>query len=120
MRIHHTAHRVKDLKIAIELMGLLGMEVTYKPDPDWALLKQGGNDTRIQLIESDIEPIPDRTDSHICFLSDDPAKSIEDIKRWAEDKKLKFIQGKWSDDEHWFDLPDIFTDFVVEIMATLD
>ncbi len=74
----------------------------------------------IQLIEVDASSVPpeEKKNMHIAFLSDAPQEDIAEIKKWAREKKLQFSQGQWSNKELWFDFPDIFTNFVVEILHT--
>jgi len=38
------------------------------------------------------------------------------IKKWVEGKGKSFKNGAWSAREFYFDCPDVFIDFVVEIM----
>lgn len=77
-------------------------------------------DIFVQIIEIDDIPvaIDKKTNTHIAFLSDSPKEDLDYIKQWCESKKVRFNQGAWSDRELWFDLPDIFVNFVIEIMHT--
>lgn len=72
----------------------------------------------IQIIEVSDKSISTnkKTDAHIGFVSSNPIDDIKVIKQWAKDKDIIFSQGSWSSREHWFDLPDVFSNFVVEIM----
>jgi len=75
----------------------------------------------IQIVEVDDKPIDDldlKRKVHIAFLSDDPQALIEKVEVWAKDKGIQFRQGGWSEKERYFDLPDIFVNFVVEVMHT--
>ena len=119
--IHHTAFRISrgKLDIVIKLFDKLGLEVTYQPKgEDWALLKNKNNDTRIQIIEVSKEPLQfeGKEESHIGFISKNPKQALDEIEKFAEINKIKFVKGSWSDLEFWFDLPEIFVDFVVEVM----
>jgi hypothetical protein len=40
------------------------------------------------------------------------------MKIWVESKGKQFESGSWSDREFYFDCPEVFVDFVVEIMHT--
>jgi len=51
-------------------------------------------------------------------LSDTPKEDIDEVRLWAEKKGVEFVQGGWSDKELWFDLPEVFTNFVIEVMHT--
>lgn len=64
------------------------------------------------------KPIPTKkkVNTHIAFLSDKPKGDLEKIDKWAKINNVRINQGKWSNKELWFDLPDIFINFVIEIM----
>jgi len=84
------------------------------------MVKQKPISLTIQIIETKDRPISikQKVNTHIAFLSNTPKKDIEEIKRWAGNKNIKFRHGGWSDKELWFDLPGLFTNFVIEIMHT--
>lgn len=120
-KLHHIAKRIKagELETAIELFSLLGMKVTYQPQEfRWAMIAQDGVNIDIQLAEVEDSPMQGtkRIGSHIGFLSSDPNADIERITEWASEKGLPFERGKWDDTQLWFDFPDLFIDWVVEIM----
>jgi len=56
--------------------------------------------------------------THIVFLSDNLKLVIQELSEWATKKGIIFRKGAWSEQEFWFDLPIIFTNFVIEIMST--
>ena len=121
LELHHFAHRIikGSLEFVIELFEQMGFYVSYREkDARCAMVKQ--NSVDIQLIETDDKPLQTevKINSHIAFISDNPEKEIERLKKWIESKDKKFVQGKWSDKEFWFDLPEIFVDFVIEVMNT--
>ena len=123
LELHHFAHRIAkgSLEFVIELFEQMGFFVSYREkDARWAMIKQKSVNVDIQLIETDDKPLKTdiKTNCHIAFLSDNPEKEVERIKEWIESKNRKFVQGKWSDKEFWFDLPEIFIDFVIEVMNT--
>lgn len=72
----------------------------------------------VQFIETDQKPQSTevKKNSHIAFLSDNPQGTISNLKKEIESKGIKFQQGSWSDKELYFDCPEIFIDFVIEIM----
>lgn len=82
------------------------------------MVDQEGLNFDIQLIEVEGEQIEGETrrDSQISFVSEDPAEHIEKVRVWAEEEGLTFIQKSWNEREHYFDLPDLFVDWVVEVM----
>jgi len=101
----------------MDLFKELGCEVFHQNLKErWGLFKKDG--CIIQVVECPVEPLcsDKKIASHIGFISDNPEAEVERIKKWAEEKGLEFVQGSWSDLEFWFDLPEFFNDFVIEIM----
>ena len=122
-KLHHFAYNItpNSLEIVLELLAKFKCEINYREgDARWCLVKQKPDFVGIQLIETEEKPIPAdiKINTHICFISDNPEKEILNIKKWCQKKKIKFKQGSWSDKELWFDLPDLFSNFVIEIMNT--
>ncbi len=120
-QIHHNAFRIAKGKLGMvkELFSKLGMTVSYEPfDDEWALFKQEGNDVRIQVIEVSKEAkyFEGKEESHIGFISKNPVSDIAEIEKFAKENELVFVKGSWSDQEHWFDMSELFVDFVIEIM----
>lgn len=122
-KLHHFAYNIRPntLELVLSVFEILGCELRYrKGEERWCMVGQRTVSTSIQIIEIDDESIDikKKFNTHIGFLSDDQKDDIEKIKKWAEGQNLKFIQGGWSDKELWFDLPDLFINFVIEIMHT--
>jgi hypothetical protein len=120
-RLHHTAKRIRpgSLDKVIEMFELLGLKLAYRPEGmRWAMIDQEGLNFDIQLIEVEGEQLEgeSRRDSQISFVSENPIEQIEKVHVWAEEKGLTFVQKSWNEREHYFDLPDLFVDWVVEIM----
>jgi len=121
--LHHFAYNItpNNLELFLELMDKFDCSLAYREgDARWCMIEQKPIPVDIQIIETEdkIAPIEIKTNIHIAFLSDNPKLNIEEIKKWTESKNIKFRQGSWSDKEMWFDLPDIFVNFVIEIMHT--
>ena len=122
LSLHHCAYRItpNNLEFVMELFTKLGCKESRARGARWRMIKQEGKDTIIQFHEIDQEPQDTevKRNSHIGFLSDDPEKSVAYLKKWIEDKGIKTEDGSWSDKELYFDCPEVFVDFVVEIMHT--
>ena len=118
--MHHSAFKVTkgSMEIVKLLFKKLGFEATYEPEPTWALFKQPENEIRIQIIEVSAKPehTVGKEECHIGLISEKPLEDIKEIENFAFEHNLTFSRDSWSENEHWFDLPDIFVDFVIEIM----
>ena len=120
-KLHHFAYNIRPgtLELVLELLEKLGCTQSYrKGNARWCMIEQKPVPVDIQIIETGDSPVPigKKVNSHIAFLSDNPEEVVSKIKRWAQSRNVEFRQGRWSDSELWFDLPDMFTNFVVEIM----
>lgn len=124
LKLHHCAKKIRPatLNFVIKLFTQLDCQISYKPTDStiWAMIEQDSLRFDIQFIEVDQEPQPTniKKESHIAFLSEDPQQAIQQIQSWVESQGKKFIHGSWSQKEHYFDCPDVFVDFVIEIMHT--
>ncbi len=123
VKLHHFAYNItpNNLELVSELFEKFDCVVSYKEkNARWCLFKQESIPVNIQIIETKDTPIATidkKINMHIAFLSDFVESDIKEIKQWSENKNVKFKHGKWSENEQWFDLPDIFVNFVVEIMS---
>ena len=121
-RLHHYCQNIKEghLNDVVEMYKLLGFRITYiSPEKDWVLIGQYDSKFRIQIAQVNDLPLKNinlKNRNHVGFISENPKKIINKIKAWADNKGFDFKQGQWSDLEMFFDLPDIFIDFVVEVM----
>lgn len=124
-RLHHYAQNIiqGSLEDVLEMYKLFNCEVVYRPNNGykWAMVGQSQIRFAIQIVETEEKPISDielKRKTHIAFLSDNPQELIDKVETWAKSKNFDFRQGGWSDKEKYFDLPDIFINFVVEVMHT--
>ncbi|MBU1252314.1 MAG: hypothetical protein KJ905_00255 [Nanoarchaeota archaeon] len=122
-KLHHFCFNISPttLELVLELFKELGCNLTYREgNSRWFMVGQKPIPIDIQIVEVKRRPvqIKDKISTHVAFLSDNPKRDIEQISRWAKKKKIKFKQGGWSDKERWFDLPEVFVNFVIEIMHT--
>lgn len=122
--LHHFAHNItpNHLELVLELLEKMGCSLSYREGhARWCMIEQKPIPIDIQMIEVEDTPISNidkKRNVHIAFLSDNPKEDISELKEWAKNKKIKFIDGGWSEKELWFDLPDVFVNFVIEIMHT--
>ena len=122
-RLHHYCQNISKgyLETVIEMYELFNCRVVYRPsaEQNWAMIGQDQLRFAVQIAEVDEKPIENidlKKRSHIAFISDNPQEIIDKVKIWAQNKGLKFREGGWSPIERYFDLPDIFVNFLVEVM----
>ena len=121
LELHHFAFKIRPntLEKAIEIFEKMGMILSYREgDARWALVEFVDKQIEIQLIEveeSSLE-IKKKLETHIAFISKKPQEELERIKKWAKLNNIKLELGEWNDQMLWFDAPDIFVNFVVEVM----
>lgn len=124
-RLHHYCQNITRGHLAdvVEMYKLLDFDVVYDPghNAGWIMVGQKQPRFAIQITEVDAVPIQDidiKKRTHVAFISDDLQAVIKKIKEWATNKGFAFREGGWSEIERFYDLPDIFVNFVVEVMHT--
>ena len=121
-QLHHTSVKIVQgsLESVIHVFELLGCQVFYRhPSGQSVMVGQHAVPLfDIQLTEVQQQPQDNqhKVYSHVAFISEDPAAKIEAVEVWAKENKIAFTRGGWSERELWFDLPDLFVDFVIEVM----
>lgn len=121
LQLHHCAKQISrgSLDFVLQLFEQLGCRVSYRKEgATWAMVEQDGLRFDIQFIERDRAAVPleFKRENHVAFISSDPKAEIERIKQWVQDQGRNFVADSWSEKEHYFDCPEAFVDFVVEIM----
>lgn len=119
--LHHFSKSIarNSLEFVLELFSKLGCETCFvSSGKTWAVVKQKGQNAAIQLIETRRKPLAssEKTNSHIAFLAENPGKEMNRMRKFVLSKKRKFVQGSWSEKELYFDCPNDFVDFVIEIL----
>lgn len=119
MELHHRSgqvarqHLVDARALFTECLGFKEFVAT----DHMSILHQEGSGIDIQLICSDaFQPQQNKHSSHLGFISSQPKDERDSIRQWSEDRGLTVVTGQWSDRELWIDLPDVFLDFVIEVM----
>ncbi len=120
-QLHHVCKKIvpSSSKEVIEIFSMLGCKVTYELSTEsWFMLGQEGVPFDVQLIESPVTPLNDqfKVNSHVAFISENPKIVIDKIESWATENNILFKRGGWSERELWFDFPELFVDFVIEVM----
>lgn len=124
LEFHHCSKRINkdNFDLAIKLFQKLGFVLEDKwVEPDnviSAILNFPSKSISLQLLSSEDPSIPtyNKKDSHVCLITNNPKKELLGIKSWASKHHLKYIENSFSDKEFYFDLPELFIDFVIEIM----
>jgi hypothetical protein len=122
---HHTSFGIAPgmLGRATQCFELLGCSVVFKPDDDsrWLMVEHADCPFAFQLYETDdqgIEPLARKRQTHIAFLSADPAAVLDSVRQWAHGNGMRFLSGEWASTQLYFDLPEVFVFGVVEVMHT--
>lgn len=121
MELHHFAFKIRPgtLEKVIELFEKMGLVLSYREgDARWALVEFIEKKIEIQLIESTEKScaLKQKLETHIAFISKEPQQELAKVEKWANSEDIVFKPGKWNEEMLWFDLPDVFINFVVEIM----
>ncbi|MBI5370164.1 hypothetical protein HZA85_03190 [Candidatus Uhrbacteria bacterium] len=121
LQLHHCAKQITRgrLDFVLRLFEHLGCQIFYREEgATWAMIGQAGLRFSIQFIECDRTPIPIelKRENHVAFISSDPQQEMARIEQWIKAEGKTIVTGSWSTKEHYFDCPDVFVDFVVEIM----
>ena len=125
-RLHHYAQNIAkgSLENVLEMYKIFDCEVVYRPDNppyQWAMVGQKQLHFVIQIVEVDEKPIAEldtKIKAHIAFITDNPREIIGKVENWAKSKNINFREGGWNEKERYFDLPDLFVNFVVEVLHT--
>jgi len=121
MRLHHFSVSIapESLPTAVELFELLGCKVGYRPTgQSWCMMYHPAPGVDLQLSERTTKPIthPKTLAVHVGFISDNPKRVVDQVKTWAASREVAFKSGSCEDTMLWFDLPNVFLDFVIEVM----
>ncbi len=120
-KVHHCSQRIAtgSLDFVLDLFTELGFEVLERSkENEVAWIIQKGSSFVFQFVESDQTTLSTeiKYNSHIGFISENPKHQTERIKQWIQSRGVKTAEGGWTEQELWLDCPEIFIDFVLEIM----
>ena len=136
MELNHCAFRVYkdafDLVVSL-FTEKLGFRVLRR-EHFTVWMRQGEIPVDIQLSASDTEPETrwlgtdivgrrdlrgkcDKSRSQIAFLSEQPEKDLRLLADKIENNGYKTVVLGFSDKEFFFDIPEVFVDFVIEAMT---
>jgi len=121
MELHHCAYTItKGYSTVIqEFCEYLGAKLTWEgKDQGREIIMQFGDGFSIQFSEINEKPTQssNKQETHLAFKSDKPEEEVSRIGEWFNEKGINTKTGKWSDDALWIDCPDIFLNFVIEIL----
>ncbi|GEM_PF-754385 len=122
LELHHFALKIRpgSLEKAIEFFEEMGMKLSYREgDVRWALVEFVSKKIEIQLIEVEEKTlkIEEKLATHVAFLTKNPQVEIKELEKWSKQSDVKLEFGGWGKEMLWFDAPDIFVNFVVEVMG---
>ena len=82
-----------------------------------AVLRQPTTNVDVQLTGVDAGPAQDvKQLNQLGFVSDDAASDLATVVEWCQARDLQVVTGEYGPGFLWVDAPDIFSDFVLEIM----
>ena len=82
-----------------------------------SVLRAPGSNVDVQL--TGMPPIQPQDRKHLSqfgFVSDDAEGDRTALRQWCVSRGLRVVEGEYGPGFLWFDLPDVFMDFVFEIM----
>lgn len=82
-----------------------------------SVLRSPGANVDVQL--TGMPPISPQGLKHLSqfgFVSDDAEGDRAALRAWCMSRCLRFVEGEYRPGFLWFDVPDVFMDFVLEIM----
>jgi len=123
MKLHHCAFKITLGKSILmqEFCEYLSAKLSWEgKDQGREIAMRFGNNMLIQFSEIDEKPIKtkNKKETHISFSSREPKKDIKKIENWFSQHNIKTITGQWSETELWIDCPDVFINFVIEVLKT--
>lgn len=121
LKLHHCAQRIApgSLDFVLDLFAELDFELLERSTVnEIAWIAQRGNPFVLQFVESEQRPLPTETkyNTHIAFISERPKEEVGRLKEWIQARGIKTSEGSWTEREFWLDCPEVFVDFVLEIM----
>jgi hypothetical protein len=82
-----------------------------------SVLRAPGKNVDVQL--TGMAPIPPQGRKHLSqfgFVSDDAEGDRAAVRDWSTSRGLQVVEGEYGPGFLWIDLPDVFMDFVFEII----
>ena len=114
-------HMTDAVALFVEHLGfeeVLHMDGTMADgDFTMSVLRAPGTNVDIQLTGmTPIEPQGRKHLSQFGFVSDDAEGDRAAMREWSTSRGLQVVEGEYGPGFLWIDLPDVFMDFVFEIM----
>jgi len=83
----------------------------------FSVLRQPTTNVDVQITGIDAGgPQDGKIFNQIGFVSDDAAADVEAVEQWCENRGLRTVTGNYGPGFLWIDAPDVFADFVLEVM----
>ncbi len=121
IKLHHCSYKIasNSIDFVIALFAEIDFKLLEKSkDGKAAWLSQKGKDFVLQFCESKEKQLStkDKYNSHVAFISKTPKQDVIRLKKWILHNHVSVTEGSWSGKEFYLDCPDVFLDFVIEIM----
>lgn len=123
MKLHHCAYQITkgNSKLMQNFCETFGAKLVWEGyDQGREIAMQFDNNFCIQFSEIQEKPIinENKKETHLAFSSINPKKDLATIENWFKKNNIKIKTGKWKETELWIDCPEIFINFVIEVLDT--
>lgn len=81
-----------------------------------SVLRQPTTNVDVQFTAVDAGAQDAKLLNQIGFVSDDAATEVETVEQWCRARGLEVTTGAYGPGFLWIDVPDVFMDFVLEVM----
>lgn len=121
MKLHHCAYMIVhgNSSLMQDFCEFLGATLIWEGvDQGREIAMQFKNGFSIQFseIHEPISKSSNKKETHFAFSSKNPVEDLKKIRLWFEQQNIIVKTGSWSETELWLDCPEIFINFVIEIL----
>ncbi|MFT4326522.1 MAG: hypothetical protein ACMXYK_03410 [Candidatus Woesearchaeota archaeon] len=121
MKLHHSAYTIKKgyadlLEDFCVFLGAKKIWEGFDQGKEIAMQFEEGFTLQFSEITAFTAVTKNKQETHIAFSSTNPQTDLETIQKWFSDQNIITKTGSWSESELWIDCPEVFSNFVIEIL----